>query len=676
VASVATAALETFVTAASGGNFLPPAKALPDADGAPHPSRETFGVPIDFPMGHPEDVKESATTDLPLQRQLMGSLGLVLVLSAIAGIIGYASFDSSQLENGLRTKTEMYATTLGSNLYGAVATADAGLAEDMLKPLATDRTVHGAAVYGPSGRRLAGIGKVPSTFSSGDPLEHADDRMVITVRDITVNEGEIGHLYLALSTEFIDSARFRAAQFPAFTTAIILLFAVLLALAHSFSVMMSECIRMFEERRQMEASEKERLEKLVSERTRDLTLVVEGTQAIPFALDVEDGHFEYIGPQGPARLGFSEDLWKQIGFLDKLMPRDRNGAVRSKLDASKAGSLEIETTVLTNDDKRVDLRWVASCEQSDNTGQHKVLRGMMLDVTDQRRLESELAQAQKLESVGRLAAGVAHEINTPVQFVSDSVSFVREAMDDLSEIVDKYRELRNAAEKNADHTAADVAAAAKAAEEAEDDADLDYILENAPVALDRARDGLGRVAAIVRSMKEFAHPDRKEMTASNINQAIQSTLVIASNEYKYVAEVETSLGEVPLVNCYAGEINQVVLNLIVNAAHTIGDVVKGTDKKGRIRVATRVLGDQVEISISDTGKGIPVEVRSRIFDPFFTTKEVGKGTGQGLAIARSVVVDKHGGTLHFETELGVGTTFFIRLPINGPSAASAASAAA
>jgi signal transduction histidine kinase len=245
-------------------------------------------------------------------------------------------------------------------------------------------------------------------------------------------------------------------------------------------------------------------------------------------------------------------------------------------------------------------------------------------------------------------------------------------MDDLSEIVDKYRELRSAAEKDPDHTAADVAAAAKAAEEAEDDADLDYILENAPVALDRARDGLGRVAAIVRSMKEFAHPDRKEMTASNLNQAIQSTLVIASNEYKYVAEVEMNLGDVPLVNCYAGEINQVVLNLIVNAAHTIGDVVKGTDKKGKIRVATRVIDDQVEISIGDTGKGIPVDVRARIFDPFFTTKEVGKGTGQGLAIARNVIVDKHGGTLHFETELGVGTTFFIRLPINGPSAASAA----
>jgi signal transduction histidine kinase len=175
-------------------------------------------------------------------------------------------------------------------------------------------------------------------------------------------------------------------------------------------------------------------------------------------------------------------------------------------------------------------------------------------------------------------------------------------------------------------------------------------------------------------MKEFAHPDRKEMAQADLNQAISSTLIIAANEYKYVADVETGFSELPLVNCYAGEINQVVLNLIVNAAHAIGDVVKGTPLKGKITVATRAHGDFVEIAISDTGKGIPVEVRSRIFDPFFTTKEVGKGTGQGLSIARSVVVEKHGGSLTFDTELGKGTTFYIRLPVAGTAAADAAAA--
>ena len=621
---------------------------------------------------------ENATTDLPLQAQLMGSLALVFILSAIAGLVGYATFDSSTLDASIRAKSTMYASNLASQLYGAVATMDPVLAEEAIAPLTTDRNVYGVAVYGPGGRRLAGHGHFPVTLVSGDEVKLSDDRVQLTLRDINIGEGASGHLYLALSTEHIASARYRAAQFPAMTTAVILLFAILLALAHAFSVMMSEVVRMFEERRQLERTEKQRLEKLVSERTHELErgreqyrLVVEGTQAIPFALDVEDGHFEYIGPQGPQRLGFSEDLWKQIGFLDKLMPRDRHGTARHRIDESKAGNFELEATVLTEDEQRVDLRWVVSCEQSDNTGQHKVLRGMMLDVTDQRRLESDLAQAQKLESVGRLAAGVAHEINTPVQFVSDSVHFVREAMDDLTEIVDKYRELRTATQ-SPNQNGPEIAAAAKAAEEAEDDADLDYILENAPVALDRARDGLGRVAAIVRSMKEFAHPDRKEMAQSDINQAISSTLVIASNEYKYVADVETAFTDIPLVNCYAGEINQVVLNLIVNAAHAIGDAVKGTGGKGKITVATRLLDDVVEIAISDTGNGIPVEVRSRIFDPFFTTKEVGKGTGQGLAIARNVVVDKHGGTLHFETETGTGTTFYIRLPVDGPKASSAA----
>jgi len=612
-----------------------------------------------------------ATTDLPLQAQLMGSLALVLVLSALAGVVGYATFDPAALEATAQAKSAMYASNLSSQLYGAVATGDPVLAQSIIDPLTTDRNVQGVAVYAPGGRRLAGLGQFPISLMGSDQVKLRDNRVQLTLRDIPVGEGASGRLYLALSTEHIFSARFRAAQFPAMITAVVLLFAILLALAHSFSVMMSEVVRMFEERRQMERTEKQRLEKLVSERTQELErgreqfrLVVEGTQAIPFALDVEDGHFEYIGPQGPLRLGFVEDRWKQVGFLDTLMPRDRNGAVRKTIDDSKPGSFELEASVLTEDEKKLDLRWVVSCE---NTGRHKVLRGMMIDVTDQRRLESELAQAQKLESVGRLAAGVAHEINTPVQFVSDSVHFVREAMDDLSDIVDKYRNLRLATQSGTD-----VAAACKAAEDAEDNADLDYILENAPVALDRARDGLGRVAAIVRSMKEFAHPDRKEMAQADLNQAIASTLVIASNEYKYVAEVETQFSELPPVNCYAGEINQVVLNLIVNAAHAIGDVVKGTPDKGRIRVTTRVLDDQVEISIGDTGKGIPVEVRSRIFDPFFTTKEVGKGTGQGLAIARTVIVDKHGGSLHFETELGKGTTFFIRLPIAGPTAASAA----
>jgi signal transduction histidine kinase len=166
-------------------------------------------------------------------------------------------------------------------------------------------------------------------------------------------------------------------------------------------------------------------------------------------------------------------------------------------------------------------------------------------------------------------------------------------------------------------------------------------------------------------MKEFAHPDQREQAPADLNQALQSTLVIARNEYKYVAEVETDFGDLPAVTCHVGDLNQVFLNLIVNAAHAIGDVVQNSTDKGLIRITTRRDGDWAIVEVSDTGTGIPEAIRDRVFDPFFTTKEVGKGSGQGLAIARSVVVDKHGGTLTFASEVGRGTTFTIRLPIDG-----------
>jgi signal transduction histidine kinase len=193
-----------------------------------------------------------------------------------------------------------------------------------------------------------------------------------------------------------------------------------------------------------------------------------------------------------------------------------------------------------------------------------------------------------------------------------------------------------------------------------------------PGAIDRSIDGLGRVTAIVKSMKDFAHPDRKEMVAVDLNQGIRSTLIIARNEYKYVADVEAHYGHLPPVLCHGGDINQVVLNIIVNAAHAIGDVVAGTSYRGRIGIETCREGEWAVIRISDTGGGIPESIRSLIFDPFFTTKGVGKGTGQGLAIARTIVADRHQGQVSFETEPGHGTTFTIKLPIDGPRSEAAA----
>ncbi len=290
-----------------------------------------------------------------------------------------------------------------------------------------------------------------------------------------------------------------------------------------------------------------------------------------------------------------------------------------------------------------------------------------LDMRDRKRLELELRQAQKLESVGRLAAGVAHEINTPVQFVGDSIHFLQDAAADLFGVLDKLQRVSRSVLDGAPSPEAAAEAAA-----AEDAADLPYLLENIPKAFERSLDGLSRVAAIVRSLKDFAHPDSREMAATDLNRAVQSTLTIARNEYKYVAELDLDLGELPAVICHVGEINQTVLNVVVNAAHAIGDVVKGSGAMGRITVRTRCDGDHVVIAISDTGGGIPDAIREQVFDPFFTTKEVGRGTGQGLAIARAVVVDKHGGDLSFDSVVGEGTTFLIRLPIDGPAALAGA----
>jgi PAS domain S-box-containing protein len=279
--------------------------------------------------------------------------------------------------------------------------------------------------------------------------------------------------------------------------------------------------------------------------------------------------------------------------------------------------------------------------------------GVGFDITERKFAEQRLASGEKLESIGRLAAGVAHEINTPIQFLNDSIFFIREAMQDL--------------------LAHNARLTAMLPSPPEPDDNIEDIKVELPPALDRVADGLSRIAEIVRSMKEFSHADHAEMSRVDLNRSIKSTLVIASTEYKYVADVETDLApDLPPVTCHGGQINQVVLNLVVNAAHAIGDVVKGTPNRGRITVRTRLEDGYVVISVGDTGGGIPEAIRKRIFDPFFTTKEVGRGTGQGLSIAHSTL-KSHGGTLSFDTEIGKGTTFHVRLPVEAvESAANAA----
>jgi PAS domain S-box-containing protein len=284
-----------------------------------------------------------------------------------------------------------------------------------------------------------------------------------------------------------------------------------------------------------------------------------------------------------------------------------------------------------------------------------------VDITERRQLESELRQAQKLEGIGQLAAGIAHEINTPTQFVTDNLTFLQESWETVFKLIESYREAIR------DHLRQTSPLVAEAIAEGEQLADLDFIAEEAPRAIAQGLDGARRVANIVRAMKDFSHPDSDDKTETDLNKGIASTITVARNEWKYVADVTTSFDDtLPRVVCYPGEVNQVILNLIVNAAHAIKDKVKDGDK-GLITVTTRLRDQAVEIAVSDTGMGIPESIQNRIYEPFFTTKEVGKGTGQGLSFAHSVIVKKHQGKIWFETEPGRGTTFFIQLPIRQPA---------
>jgi PAS domain S-box-containing protein len=300
-------------------------------------------------------------------------------------------------------------------------------------------------------------------------------------------------------------------------------------------------------------------------------------------------------------------------------------------------------------------------------GEVEFVLAVTRNVTEQKGLEQErqlmdlqLRQAQKMEAVGQLAAGIAHEINTPTQYVGDNTQFLKDAFANLTAALKGYTDLIAAAKQNAV-----TPELITHAEQVLASSDLDYHMEQIPAAITETLEGIARVTKIVRAMKEFSHPGGKEKSAADLNRAIDSTTTVARNEWKYVAEMVLDLdASLPPVPCFISEFNQAVLNLVVNASHAIGDAIRDQKgKKGTITIQTRREGDFAEIRVSDTGTGIPEAHRQRIFEPFFTTKDVGKGTGQGLTVVYGSIVKKHGGTVTFETETGKGTTFILRLPL-------------
>jgi signal transduction histidine kinase/HAMP domain-containing protein len=646
-------------------------------------------------------------------RLALGFVGIALLAIAVV-ITPTTLLGQRAAAQALRGKAQLYARLIEPQLRTVVAFDDTLTAREVFAPFAADKDVSGLAVYSSSGLLIQGYGVHPQRMPRGEKIAAPGGGRLMVVTPVISREGPVGTLAVVLSTQSIATVVRRNAITAAICGGVALILATIVAmlfgrsvsarlqrigsaankvadgdldqpdihagandeighLVGAFNVMVGKLRQQFEERRQLAESEQARLEAIVRTRTGQLEesreqyrLIAESTNAIPFAYLPSKRIFAYVGPRVANSLGYAVERWHEPGFLDQvLLPEDLE-AVRRHLDGGQPGEFEFECGLLADGGITRRLRWVVT---SGTFKSEPCLRGLMLDITRQRKLESDLQQAQKLESVGRLASGVAHEINTPVQFITDNVHFLRDSTQDLARLIEALR-----ASNRAVIDGAPSVDAANAALKLEQTIDLAYLLDDMPKAHLGCIEGLKRVATIVRSMKEFAHPDSTEMTSVDINRAIESTLVIASNEYKYVAEVETDLGALPSVLCHAGEVNQAVLNIIVNAAHAIGDVVGDSGGRGKIVVGTRLEGASVVISITDTGGGIPDHIRARIFDPFFTTKQVGKGTGQGLAIARSVIVDKHGGELTVETQLGTGTTFHLRLPVNGKKAGAVAEA--
>lgn len=274
------------------------------------------------------------------------------------------------------------------------------------------------------------------------------------------------------------------------------------------------------------------------------------------------------------------------------------------------------------------------------------------DLTKRKALEQSVLQAQKLESIGTLSAGIAHEINTPIQYIRDNTVFVRDEVPQLLQLLNEVKNC-DGITCSLDTLKGNIAKI-----------DYDFLIEQLPLALDQTIEGVNSVAKIVRSLKEFSHPGSQQKEPINLNSALEGTITISRNEWKYVADLEFIPDlNLDLIPCYPGELNQAFLNIIVNAAHAVEHKIKnGVFQKGEIRVATQALPDGALIIITDNGTGIPKSAQDKIFDPFFTTKEVGKGTGQGLALVHRFIIDRHGGKVTFETEEGIGTTFKIFIP--------------
>jgi two-component system, NtrC family, sensor kinase len=413
-----------------------------------------------------------------------------------------------------------------------------------------------------------------------------------------------------------------------------------------------------------ELTQRKRIEKNLNEFKMTLDQIVDCVfMFLPGTL-----HFIYVNQGGIKQIGYSAEELFGMTPID-LKPEFTEESFRATIAPLEDGtkeSLTFTTVHLTKTGNRIPVEiFLQYVKPTGETGRFvAIVRDIsqrLEEAREKEKLQSQLLHTQKLESVGQLAAGIAHEINTPTQYLGTNIDFLDNSFKDIITLINAYNRLM-AAEKN--HTVTQ-----ELLQEIEDikgTTDWEYLAEELPQAIAQSNDGVQRISSIVQAMKEFCHPGSKEKIPLSINELINTTLIVSRNEWKYVADLEMNFADnLPQVSCLSNEMGQVFLNLLVNAAHAITTQLGNNPdgRKGRISISSRQVDNLVEIRVQDTGCGIPKNILSKVFDPFFTTKEVGRGTGQGLAIARDVIVNKHGGTLEVESEPGQGAIFIIRLPL-------------
>lgn len=419
----------------------------------------------------------------------------------------------------------------------------------------------------------------------------------------------------------------------------------------------------------------ETLEGLVRDRTYELRekqaifqLTLENVTDLIAVVDA-GGRRIYNSPSYKAVLGFDPDELRETHAFAHVHPDDLAKVQRAVDDAVATGRGEL--TIYRARHQDGSWRTLEACAGivQGPDGKLAYLVIVARDVTARHEQELKRDIGRKLESIGRLAAGVAHEINTPIQYITDNTRFLTDGFRQCENMLKRYRGWRVSVERQGD-----VGGEARSLADAEAAAELDYLLSEIPRALQQNLDGLARITRIVQSLKEFSHPNTPNKEPADLNRAILTAIAVCRHEWKYVAEIATELDPaLPPVPCILDEFNQVMLNLLVNAAHTIGESLKMRGEKlGIITVRTRTEENTAVVEVSDTGMGIPPELHDRIFEPFFTTKEVGHGTGQGLSIVHAVVVKHHQGAVDFTSEPGHGATFRLKLPLitTLPAAAS------